>query len=407
MPIDDAAGGPAFALSPCQQLHQLAKDHQRRIEQIGNQNDYIFVMPSSIISSHSSAGGSGAAQYATHGLSPLEAAIAAIVQEVLPEVSTTGVNNQDAQNDDLPWVVEYWVRQEYLDLAVHSDIDEEELLRFNRRLRYPDFGHVLYLDKEPTTSEEATSVGPTVIFPTQQGGWNTTMDTTSRTVPMVTVPVVRGRLLQFPGSWMHAVPKPLTRWYQSGQEQDDLEIDEQIQDDDDDETSVLKRSVILFNLWKGRGPTGVFPLGEEVSSSSGYQSYYDIDDCSETSRAIPEGICLEDEEDEDTGDTAIDPEHSRNFVDGLHSNYIAKRPGDDPPHIQCQPFSEWHQVPVQESEDENLHGATKQQLYIPLMGTRARRLYPARYVWLNGNAQALKEALQDPSIPRSVRLQES
>jgi hypothetical protein len=52
----------------------------------------------------------------------------------------------EALHDDHD-IVEYcWSRQEYLNLDAHSDIDEEEL-EDDGSLRYPEFAHVLYLQK--------------------------------------------------------------------------------------------------------------------------------------------------------------------------------------------------------------------------------------------------------------------
>ena len=146
--------------------------------------------------------------------------------------------------------VEYWCRQDYLDLEVHSDIDELALEleeEEGRILRYPEHGHVLYLQIDIENSDDAYNSCPTCIFPTRRGGWKSSLSTTrdsddsdddddddddsgnnnndnNASIPIVTIPAVQGRVVRFKGDLMHAVPKPATRWLLSKEAQRDLSL---------------------------------------------------------------------------------------------------------------------------------------------------------------------------------------
>ena len=167
-------------------------------------------------------------------------------------------------------VVEYWCRQEHLNLEAHADVDEVFFERccnkmdknkkknnknkepvsssssFGPGFRYPTVGHVLYLTR-PTLGR-----GPTCVFPpNNQVGSNTNNTTSDNTncitdeiSSVVTIPAVPGRVLRFPGNSLHAVPKPADVWF-SNTNDSDGEEDEDDDDDDDEE-----RSVVLFNTWE-------------------------------------------------------------------------------------------------------------------------------------------------------------
>eukprot|EP00536_Pseudo-nitzschia_multiseries_P004345 jgi/Psemu1/323428/estExt_fgenesh1_pg.C_720003 len=131
---------------------------------------------------------------------------------------------EEAPNKDV--VVEYWCRQEHLNLEAHADVDEVWFERWCKKhkkdgdvdiddddakaFRYPTFGHVLYLTK-PTLGR-----GPTCVFPPLQdkGKNNNKRNSDSTTciadeiTSVVTIPSVPGRVLRFPGNAVHAVPKP-------------------------------------------------------------------------------------------------------------------------------------------------------------------------------------------------------
>lgn len=110
--------------------------------------------------------------------------------------------------------------------------------------RYPTHGHVLYLQIGRDVK------GPTVVFPGCSSGGdlyskectnNDSFDNISKTVQMISIPAVSGRLLRFNGKDIHAVPRPHDLWllpFVSGSA--DFEPEDQ-----------WGRSVILFNVWPG------------------------------------------------------------------------------------------------------------------------------------------------------------
>ena len=412
----------------CQQLHQQAVEHNARIQD----DSLVFVytpgmtIPQKDDDRDDNNHPDTSSAYSS--LSPLEFAIASILDQLRMQ-----------HNDDEPLssaehdivVVEYWCRQDYLDLQVHSDIDEEcfqqtvstsstknkmshredknnnhqttrsdvDPSSMTSNLRYPQFGHVLYL----LAAEDLAAVGPTCIFPTKLGGWDTMMSPThsreesdgrrlvhdetvlslgvdrddpkeaeelTRTtaagvstltssegrkgVPMIMVPFVPGRLVRFQGSAMHGVPKPLHKWFLSKDEQEELEWrDEEEEEEDDDFDKISHdpsrrnlRSVILFNLWNQTGPMGVPTRAREGERV-------------ETMPEIPEGIVLSERDDD--ADTRppeydIDPDpHDLAFNvsaeiqdqtvcwDQSMVNSTARE--RNPFHTPCRSVSDWTKAP--------------------------------------------------------------
>jgi hypothetical protein len=409
--IDDAVNVQVWdnVLSPeqCQALNDFSYDHNERADD----NDHIFAYPGTTASSSVSSTEAAVAS----ALTPLEYALSSIVEQLLllhPQTTTT--NNTTA-----PIVVEYWCRQDYLDLEVHSDIDERLLEDASKRqLRYPQFGHVLYLQKD-----DEEPVGPTCVFAEQLGGWSqnnandedssATVDTTDTTV-LVTVPVIPGRLLRFPGSAMHGVPKPLHRWFLTMKEQDELKWS-----DDDVDEEELERSVVLFNIWEESGPLGVAQID---------QSYYDEEG---DSAVLPDGIVLDDDDVDDDGDD-YDENHAHNhdhdstlketLVGGddalddeaRQRNEWLDEFGDNFETLRCQPKEVWEAVSIleQENGDPNTScsptGGDERQdhdlLHVPLMGSKARRLHPKKYGTLRSNQAHVEQGLKDPVTPRMFLL---
>ena len=161
---------------------------------------------------------------------PLETALEGILQEL---------------NDTSPYV-EYWCRQEWRHIEAHADVDEHRAKTNPGDFRYPTNGHVLYLQIGPNVQ------GPTCLFPDCTSGGDLVRDDLS----VLTVPAVAGRLLRFPGHWLHAVPRPTDLWmlpFVKGSP----EFSEDFQ-----------RSVVLFNTWNEEPPMQVSPLEEDESCSS-------------------------------------------------------------------------------------------------------------------------------------------
>jgi hypothetical protein len=325
----------------CLALHQLAVEFSDRNED----GSSIFIRP----------------PHNAHPLTPLEHAMNRILTEL--------DDRSDDNYDDETVVVEYWWRDEYMNIDVHSDIDEC-LLEDEGRLSLPDIGHVLYLQ----VMEELR--GPTCVV-SQYSGWKSEAVTTE----MVTVPAVQGRLLRFPGSAMHGVPKPMDRWLLSDKEEQalrDEDAEEELksqeaqddesqdwEDDDDDETAP-ERSVLLFNCWSKLGPTGVtrdciggtFPDGVEIDDAAlNYMAQQEAE------------IRLE-------------------WVDEFGSN------GEE---LACHLKSGWISQQILEPPKEDEEEAAT--IRVSLMGKKNRRLYPKKNVKLRGPVEAFRKAVQQESTP--------
>lgn len=135
--------------------------------------------------------------------------------------------------------VEYWSRQEWRHIEAHADVDEH-LAKQETHLpfRYPDKGHVLYLQVGKDVR------GPTCLFTNATSGGDLVECSDTE---LVTVPAVAGRLLQFSGDMLHAVPRPSDLWllpFVKGAPQFQPQ-------------ETWGRSVILFNTWSNEPPSNV------------------------------------------------------------------------------------------------------------------------------------------------------
>ena len=169
--------------------------------------------------------------------------------------------------------VEWWWRDEWVDMEAHKDVAEAAAVKGRARsLRYPTTAHVLYL------SVDAEVRGPTCV-------WDQPHGTVSR---VAVVPAVAGRVLQFRGDLLHSVPRPSLRYvvpsvdeiafYLPEEIPDDafngppgedatVEVDDEIihkeipdgldfleidldKEDFIDEFDITRRIVVLFNTWE-------------------------------------------------------------------------------------------------------------------------------------------------------------
>lgn len=260
--------------------------------------------------------------------------------------------------------VEYWSRDEYMNIDVHVDIDENRFLEGeeSRNIYCPSTSHVLYLDIEPELR------GPTCIFPGAQKGWDKSLLPLEDQVELVTVPAVNGRLLRFPGAAMHAVPCPPNRWLMSEEEElhlrkheddectedeygDDYDDDiEEIDEEDDEDDYVVERSVLLFNTWPDDGPP---PKGEHVSA----------------------------------------------FNDGVNEGWEEDY-GSHAERIACNSRDTWRQQNVQAIDPTNTvsKGNSSGKIRVNLMGPRERRIHAKKTVQLgieDSVIVALQRALLD------------
>lgn len=314
-----------FSPLACDEIHDLAVEHSFR----GNCDTGIFVRP----------------PYNLKPLTPLE--------HVMDSALT-------ALNDPCR-TVEYWSREEYMNIDAHCDIDENELGE-TARLRCPQFAHVLYL------KVKADLKGPTCVFPGKRVGWNTT-----RTTDLVTVPAVQGRLLKFPGSAMHAVPRPPHRWLLSDEEEQRLRVEDdadEYEDDDEDDEDDVERSVLLFNTWPDDGPP---PRGVKRDHATS---------------GIPDGIELDD----DTTD----------YLEAQEAQRLAEWEEDygaNAELIRCNARSRWSEACLTEGATLLNEASEKElqqnhQVRVNLMGRRNRRLHPENTARLDGPMDELRGGLE-------------
>jgi len=141
--------------------------------------------------------------------------------------------------------VEYWTRQPWTHVELHADVDEK-LAAATGQLIYPEHAHVLYL-------AVGTRVrGPTCVFDAVRGSdlaaWRTTAGAHLEAAAhsLTIVPAVRGRLLRFNGSLLHAVPAPTDRWLTPFAKTTPTTPEAEWQ-----------RAVVLFNTWPTTPPLGV------------------------------------------------------------------------------------------------------------------------------------------------------
>jgi len=364
-----------FDEDACMELHYLAEEHSERTE------------GSSVFSWNPSEDENDEDDAVV--LTPIEHALKSVLQALYPKDAK--LDNNDQTKD---WMVEYWSRSEYMNIDTHADIDERYLLD-DADIRCPHYGHVLYLQVDPTVR------GPTCVFPQRLGGWqddghdnnsNVAEHTTTSTLVTV-VPAVSGRVLQFPGSAMHAVPKPATLWFQTLEEQQQqvtLEEEEEEEEEEDDDT--IERSVILFNVWFDQGPRGV----TEDYMAKG---------------EMPDGVQLVKDEEEDQDANSGDEDKDRGQRAKAHQMEAWEEDfGTDCRDVWCQPREEWLEVPIIATTTNDSHNAnkehddtTEQNVLIPLMGKQARRLFPTKHVQLSAPG-GLYQALQEASQPRQFVL---
>ena len=347
----------AFGPDACAVLHALASVHALRADGATS----LFVRPPRNVTA----------------LTPLESALDSALA---------------ALNDTTGRTVEYWSREEHMNIDAHVDVDEE-LLEAGGALSCPAMAHVLYLQVRRGLR------GPTVVFPGKRTGWGVP-EADSRGlqpesevgVDMDVIPAVPGRLVRFPGSAMHAVPCPADRWLwppekeillrqEEDREEDDEEgYVEEGEDDEDDENDEeddyeVERSVLLFNTWPDAAPP---PRGVEM----GYATFL--------AGEVEEGYTLEDE---------------RRIVEEWTKDY-----GIDARWLRCNPASEWKRHPSRGNDDPpdaaaGRRGATPTdgtRARVPLMGTRRRRRHDEAAARLRvPEARALRAALaQEERVTR-------
>lgn len=159
------------------------------------------------------------------------------------------------QLNDSELLAEYWWREEWLSLDLHRDVDEELAIQRNI-FRYPKNAHVLYLSVGESVS------GPTIVIQENHFNLSSSLEWHPQLQNITIVPAVEGRLLRFEGSLLHAVPRPALAYLDRKEGGCNLEIWTRRRpnpnDPADQERTVFRRSVLLFNTWRrGEGPLSV------------------------------------------------------------------------------------------------------------------------------------------------------
>lgn len=137
--------------------------------------------------------------------------------------------------DESP-IVEYWFRDEWLNLELHRDCDEL-LLQESGTLRYPEKGNILYV------YSGSQVCGPTLIFTDE----SILPPLQTRLTDVTIVPARSSRLVTFNGSLAHSVVRPPLAYYDETEGGSNLEL---FIRKGRPTTTSEKRSVILFNTWK-------------------------------------------------------------------------------------------------------------------------------------------------------------
>jgi hypothetical protein len=323
-----------FDPETCNQLHQLACSHS---DQIGDDSNLFY---------RNLQGGNHSEHF-----SPLESVLDGLLTQVL--------------NDTTTKVVEYWSRQEYLNMDAHCDVDEH-MLKAQQRVRCPEWAHILYALVQPNVS------APTCIIPTRKGGWETSLHergNAATTLDVVVVPAVSGRLVRFPGNMMHAVPKPPHRWFLSKEDEVAMRELQQKEECSDSDKHGMERSVILFNCWSNTSPPPRGLLQEK------------------TIRGVPSGIVIDGDDDIHASNTSSDDVPSFSLA-------------------QIAPVLDtWHSTPISTRTAEELLTTNHDELRIRLMGNRMRRQHEDAVVTFHTRGgRALWNALHEPHQPSHVRL---
>jgi len=230
---------------------------------------------------------------------------------------------------------------------------------------------------------------------------------------LLTVPPVPGRLLRFPGSAIHGVPKPPTLWFQSRKEQeqqvtmdencikdcnnndDDDNDDDHDDDDDDNDSSTEVRSVILFNAWLEEGPRGV--TEDYISKGDMPDGIQLVNNDNDNDNTIKH-----DEEEKDIGDTSTakiqqQQQQQQQQVSEWEEDY-----GPNCCDLWCRPREMWQDVTpsitsssvmtdnTDNNSSNNNNKSDSVRMLVPLMGKQSRRLYPNRHVALSAPTKSLE-----------------
>ena len=385
-----------FSVDVCEDLHELAIDHSERTtgEDDEDEEDDDDSLQGSSIFYHR-----GPNRSTNDQLTPIEQAIDSFL--------TAYYNQKENDDPNREIVVEYWCRQEHLNLEAHADVDEVTFERSSDKndpptVRYPTIGHVLYLTK-PTLG-----VGPTCVFPptAESSSIKDEIDT------VVTIPAMPGRVLRFPGNALHGVPKPADVWFSNSEEIEDNDdedtLDEEWWEDDDDDE---ERSVILFNTWErygddttNSGPVG--PVGVPVDPMFHVKTDIDVVDMMMSSVDMDDGVQVDEEFVQGMVSYAkqLRDQKLNDWKEDFCTEGDSGKMEEGEPliysKVHCQPIESWKSVPIQDTSANS--PGDKGSIRVPLMGDEKRRRYPKNTVrWTVSSCfeEGVKEVEQPCQFP--------
>jgi len=417
-----------FSPEVCRELHELAIDHSERTTGEEDDEDDEFDDENGDEEDDDSLDGSSVFVYRGQNRSPNDQLTP--IEQALESFLDAYYDDQESTRDNLEKeiVVEYWCRQEHLNLEAHADVDEvwfergcnsvvEKIAANHSSLfRYPAFGHVLYLTK-PTIG-----LGPTCVFPPKEAADSFQGSIRDEVQSVVTIPAVPGRILRFPGNALHAVPKPAEIWFSQhdiaeDDDQDESDFhemeDEEWDDDDDDD----ERSVILFNTWEMSyadkndadrnyaGPIGVpldpmFHVDSDIGIVEMMMSSVDMDGV-EINEEFVQGMVAyaRQQKNQQLGEWRekyCSPNADRiPSEDGVVESPVVYSK------LHCQPRDSWTLAPIETTSIEKSQESidTKRgNIRVPLMGDKLRRRYPQKTVrW--SVPSSFEKGVMDPQRP--------
>jgi hypothetical protein len=170
--------------------------------------------------------------------------------------------------NDISPIVEYWWREEWLNLELHRDVDEklaQQLENNPESFHYPNHAHVLYL----SIGNEVQ--GSTIILQD-----SSCLNSSSQFDGITIVPAVNGRLLRFNGNLMHSTPRPALAYLDPSEGGSNLELwtRKRPVDKNDPEYNIFRRSVLLFNTWSHE-PMSDIPLIDSDNINA-YQQLHEV-----------------------------------------------------------------------------------------------------------------------------------
>lgn len=246
--------------------------------------------------------------------------------------------------------IEYWWRDEWMDLEAHRDIDEElcrAVVADGMGLqRCPINGHVLYVDLEDGVSGTCCwmegDAGSSTIPMQDDVDPNNDLCAIRGGPPrplhsMVVVPAIPGRLLRFSGDMLHGVTRPALALLESGVSGGEQAAKQPLKS--------MRRAVLLFNTWEEP------PLTPEPNAPLS------------NSEALPK--------------------------DSLDK-------------LCCLPRNQWKNVPLATAGEDD---GPKVRLHIPLLGDECRRCTRSPFIKASGVESALRRALLEGRNPTQVLLE--